>query len=114
MRAGSLAGEPGGAVHSALARWAVGLAAGVAGLVAVSYAVFGAMYAIGGWDAIEDTWVGYLGVWSLLGGMVVSLVAFVLAIVAVVKHEQWTLLRLPLAVFPVLFAIVMIGEAVFE
>lgn len=114
MRAGSFAGETGRAVHSRLARWAVGLAAGVAGVVAVSRVLLGVKYAIGGWDAVEDRWPRYVAGVSLQGGLAVSLVAFGLAVVATVRHERWTLLRIPLAVFPVLVAIVMIFEAVFE
>jgi hypothetical protein len=68
-------------------------------------------YAIGGWDAIEDTWVGFLGVVSLLGGLLASLAAFALAVVAKVKHERWSLLWLPLSVFPALFAFLVLGEA---
>jgi hypothetical protein len=96
--------------HSPLARWAVGLAAAVVVALAASYTIFGTAYAIGGWDAIEDTWVGFLGAFSLLGGLLASLVAFVLALVAKVKHERWALLWLPLSVFPALLAFLVLGE----
>lgn len=97
--------------HSRLARWAVGLAAAVAVVIVVSYAISAVAYAVGGSGAIEDTWVGYLGGGSLLGGLLASLVAFSLAIVAKVKHERWVLLWLPLSVFPVLLALVVLAEA---
>lgn len=90
---------------------AVGLAAAVAIGVVVSYAIFFAVLAMGG--TVGDNWVGYLGGVSLVGGLVVSLVAFALAIVAKVKHERWRLLWLPLSVFPALLAIVVIAEAFF-
>lgn len=91
--------------------WAVGLAAAVAIGVVVSYAIFFAVLAMGG--TVGDNWVGYLGGVSLVGGLVVSIVAFALAIVAKVKHERWRLLWLPLSVFPALLAIVVIAEAFF-
>jgi hypothetical protein len=79
--------------------------------IAVSYTIFAVAYAIGGSDAIEDTWVGFLGVVALLGGLLASLAAFALAVVAKVKHERWTLLWLPLSVFPALLAFLVLGEA---
>jgi hypothetical protein len=100
----------GGSAHSRLTRWAVGLAAAVAVVIAVSYAILGVAYAVGGSDAIEDTWVGYLGGVSVVSGLLVSLVAFALAVVSKVKHERWTLLWLPLSVFPALLAIVTLAE----
>lgn len=97
--------------HTHLAWWAVGLAGVVAVAVAVSYAIFAVAYAVGGAGATEDNWVGFLGAVALLGGLLLSLVAFALAVVAKVKHERWVLLWLPLSVFPVLLAVVMLAEA---
>jgi len=48
---------------------------------------------------------------SLLGGLLASLAAFALAVVAQVKHERWALLWLPLSVFPALLAFLVLGEA---
>ena len=93
-----------------LAQWAVGLAAGVAAVLAVSYAILGVAYAIGGSEAAEDTWVGYLGGISLIGGLLVSLVALALAIAATAKHERSSLIWLPLSLFPVLLVVVVIAE----
>jgi protein-S-isoprenylcysteine O-methyltransferase Ste14 len=59
--------------HTHLARWAAGIAAVVA--IAVSLAIFVVAFGVGGWDAIDDTWVGFIVVVSLLGGLVASLVA---------------------------------------
>jgi len=97
--------------HSRLARWAVGLAGAVVVAIAVSYTIFAVAYAIGGSSATEDNWVGFLGMVSLLGGLLASLAAFALAVVAKVKHERWTLLWLPLSVFPALLAFLLLGEA---
>jgi hypothetical protein len=96
---------------SRLARWAVGLAAAVVVVLAVSYAVFGVTWAIGGEDAVSDTFVAYLAGFAVIGGLVAALAAFALAIVAKVKHERWALLWLPLSVFPTLLAIVVLVEA---
>lgn len=63
-----------------LARGAVGLATAAAVLVALGVAGFGGAGA----------------------GVLASLAAFVMAVVAKVKHERWALLWLPLLLFPVL------------
>jgi hypothetical protein len=75
------------------------------------FAIFAVAYAIGGSGATEDNWVGFLGAVSLLGGLLASLAAFALAVVAKVKHERWALLWLPLSVFPALLAFLLLGEA---
>ncbi|HEX5522602.1 MAG TPA: hypothetical protein VFX53_04080 [Pedococcus sp.] len=82
----------------------------VALVVAVSYAILAVAYAVGGADAISDNWVGMLGAVALLGGLLASLVAFGMAVVARVKHEQWALLWLPLSRFPGLLVIVVLAE----
>src|SRR3990170_8966140 len=97
--------------NSRLARWAVGLAGAVVVAIAASFAIFAVAYAIGGSGATEDNWVGFLGMVSLLGGLLASLAAFALAVVARVKHERWTLLWLPLSLFPALLAFLLLGEA---
>ena len=97
--------------HSRLARWAVGLAGAVVVAIAATFAIFAVAYAIGGSSAIEDNWVGFLGMVSLFGGLLASLAAFALAVVAKVKRERWTLLWLPLSVFPALLAFLLLGEA---
>jgi hypothetical protein len=96
---------------SRLARWAVGIATAVVVVLAVSYAIFGVTWAIGGEDAVSDTFVGYLAGFAVIGGLLASLAAFALAIVAKGKHERWALLWLPLSVFPTLLAIVVLVEA---
>ena len=73
---------------SLLARWAVAIAAAVVVALVVSFAVLAAAYAVGGWAAIDDTWVGLIVVVSLLGGLLASLLACVLAVIAKMKHER--------------------------
>ena len=97
--------------HSCLARWAVGLAGAVVVAIAASYAIFAVAYVIGGSGSTEDNWVGFLGMVSLLGGLLASLAAFALAVVAKVKHEPWAPLWLPLSVFPALLAFLLLAEA---
>jgi uncharacterized Tic20 family protein len=105
-----ISGSPAPA-HSGVARWAVGLAVAVAVVIAVSFAILAVAYAVGGSTATEDNWVGFLAVASLLGGLLASLAAFALAVVAKVKHERWARLWLPLSLFPALLAFVVLGEA---
>lgn len=93
-----------------MARWAVGLAAVAAVVVAVSYTIFAVAYAVGGDAAISDNWVGFLAAFAMLGGLAASFVAFALAIIAEVKHERWALLWLPLSLFPALLAVVVLAE----
>ena len=90
--------------HTRVARWAVGLAEAAAAMTAVAFAVYGVAYVVGGSGAIEDNWVAILVVTSFFGGFLASAVAFVLAVAVKVKHEPWTLLWLPLTVFPTLLA----------
>src|SRR3972149_3626607 len=97
--------------HSGLVRWAVGLAGAVVVAIAASFAIFAVAYAIGGSSATEDNWVGFLGMVSLLGGLLASLAAFALAAVAMGKDERGARLWLPLSVFPGLLAFLLLGEA---
>jgi hypothetical protein len=69
--------------------WAFTMAAVVAVALVVSGLTFAVAYAVAGWSAIDDTWVGLIVVVSLLGGLVTSLVAFVLALVVKKKHRWW-------------------------
>jgi hypothetical protein len=96
--------------HSKPAWWAVGLAAAVAVVIAVSYAIFAVAWAVGGSDAVSDNWVGLLAAFALLGGLAASLAAFLLAVAAKVKHERWAILWLPLSLFPALLVVVVLVE----
>lgn len=100
----------GAQAHTHLARWAVGLASLVSVVMAVSYAIFAVAYAVGGLGATEDNWVGFVGAASLLGGLVASLTSFVMAVATRVRHERWSLLWLPLALFPTLLSVVVLAE----
>ena len=95
---------------SGAARVAIALAAFVVIVVAVSYAIFFVALAAGGDDAISDTWVGAQAAFVLLGGLLVSLVALVLAVAAKVRQEPAKLLWLPLSVFPTLVALLVLAE----
>ena len=99
-----------GSGHAQLPRWAVTIASAVAVAIVMSFAIFGLAFAVGGWGAIDDTWVGFIVVASLLGALAASLVAFVLAVMARVKHERWRLLWLPLLLFPAILAFLVLGE----
>lgn len=91
-------------------RWAVGLAAAVSITVVLSGAILGIAYLAGGSSAVSDNWVGFLCATALLGGLLVSLFAFVLAVTSRIKHGRSAWLWLPLSVFPVLLAFVVVGE----
>jgi hypothetical protein len=93
-----------------LARWAIGIAGAVVTVLAVSYSIFGLTWAFSGEDAVSDTFVGYLAGYALLGGLLASLVAFVMAVVARVKHQRLALLWLPMVLFPALVIIVALVE----
>lgn len=101
-----------GASHtsSRLASWAVGIAAVVLTLDVLSGAIFAVAYAREGSAGISDNWVGFLSAVALLGGLLVSPIAFVMAITAKIKHEKWVWLWFPLFLFPVLLAFVVFGE----
>jgi cytochrome bd-type quinol oxidase subunit 2 len=97
--------------HSRRARWAVRLAEAAAPMTAIAVAVYGVAFVVGGSSAVEDNWVAILVLVLFFGGLLASVIAFVLAVAMKVKHEQWRLLWLPLSVFPVLLAFVVLGEA---
>ena len=97
--------------HGRLARWAVRLSAVFGATVATLIAALVITYAVGVESAVEDTLLGwFLGIMALTG-VLGSLAAFLAAIVAKVRHERWTLLWLPLCVFPALLAFLVLGEA---
>ena len=93
-----------------LARRAVATATVAAGALGFAAVWLGAGYLVGGGAAVEDTWVGYLGGAALVGGLVVSLAAFAMAVTARARRERSTSLWLPLALFPVLVAFLLLGE----
>ena len=96
--------------RSRISRWAVGLATFVAGLAVLFGCIFAIAYANKGSTGFSDNWVGFLGAVALFVGIVVALIAFVLAITAKIQREKWTWLWLPLIAFPVLLAFIVIGD----
>jgi hypothetical protein len=100
-------------IRSCIAAWPgeLGLAAAVAVAIATSFAIVALAYVIGGSGATEDNWVGFLVMVLLLSGLVASLAAFALAVAAKLKRERWSLLWLPLSVFPAVLAFLVLGEA---
>jgi hypothetical protein len=79
--------------------------------VVATITTFAVGYAVGGQSAIEDNWVAVLGWIIPLVGLLASLAAFVLAIVAKIRRERWTLLWAPLCAFPAFAAFLVLGEA---
>lgn len=96
--------------RSGVARVAVALATLVVVVIGISYTIFFVALAVGGDEAVSDTFVGAQAGVSLLGGLAVSLVAMALAIVARVRHDRGRLLWLPLSVFPTLLTLVILAE----
>ena len=96
--------------NAGVSRVANALARLVVVVVVAAYAIFFAALAVGGDAAISDTWVGFLAGYALLGGLAVSSVAFVSAIVAVVRGAHAARLWLPLVVFPGLVSLVALAE----
>lgn len=94
-----------------LGRWAVGLGAGAALACSGAAALFGVAYGLGGEEAISDNWVGLLVTVVLFGSVAASLTAFVLALAARLRHEEFGLMWVPLSVFPALVAFLVLGEA---
>ena len=79
-------------------------------VLVISYAVLFIALAVGGDAAISDTWVGFQAGIALVAGLFASLVAFLLAVVARIRHEVAARLWLPLALFPALLAVVLLAE----
>ena len=69
------------------------------------------MYAAGVQSAIEDTWLGALLSIVAAVGVFGCVAAFVLGIVAKVRHERWALVWLPLCVLPAIVLFLMLGDA---
>ncbi|CAB4558817.1 unannotated protein [freshwater metagenome] len=92
------------------ARLSVMLATGITTVIVVSYLIFAIALVVGGDAAISDTWVGSLAGYALIAGLAISLVAFFVAVVAEIRHESWKPLRLPLALFPTLLALIILAE----
>lgn len=91
--------------HPRLAWWAVGTAVVGVVMIAVGMTVLGAV----GFEADDedfDNWKGVVVTTGLFGGVLVSMVAFGLAVVEKLRHDRWALLWLPLLFGP-LFIVTM-------
>ena len=93
------------------ARSAFRLAEGAVIAIVSAISVFSAAYAIGGARTSEDNWLGLFIMVAMFAGFLASMAAFVLAVAAIVRRERWTLLWLPLSVFPGLLTFMVLGEA---
>jgi hypothetical protein len=85
-------------------------AAAVVAVIAVSLAILGIAYLVGGWAVIDDTWIGFLAAAAVLGGLFVSLAAFVGALVVAITQHRWRPMLLPLLVFPAIAIFLVLGE----
>jgi hypothetical protein len=94
-----------------LAVWAFRLAAVFGAASVASIAVVVIAYALGVESSVEDTLLGAFLAITALVGCLGSLVGFLAAVVAKIRHERWALLWLPLSVFPALLAFLVLGEA---
>ncbi len=92
-----------------------GMARRLAGLslaaLALSAALLACAWAIGGEDAVSDNWVGMTVAVGFFSGLVGSLTALVVAVLAGLRHEPWSRLLLPLVTFPAVAAVVVLLEA---
>ncbi|KRE95076.1 hypothetical protein ASG76_05140 [Nocardioides sp. Soil774] len=77
--------------------------------------LFAGAWLVGGQDAVSDNWVGVTVVVALFAGLAGTFTALFTAVVAMVRHEPWRHLWLPLAAFPAVVLVVALLEAfVFE
>ncbi len=97
--------------HSAVARWAVGLAAGAAIAMGVAMGAVAIVMASNSPEALDDNLAGMLVAWVLLGGLATSVVGMSMAVIASVRHERWHWLWLPLSLAPAVVAFLVLGEA---
>ena len=93
-----------------LARWATALSAVSGVLLAVPIAAIAVAYAVGSADVVEDTWLGYSLGFASFAGLLGSLVACVLGVIAKTWRERGRLAWLSLAVFPAAMTFLVIGE----
>ena len=94
--------------QSRLAQWAVGTASTAVGLLIAVLVFFGTVTVFGG--HIGDNWVAIVGMIGIAVGLAGSVVAFLMALAARVKHDHWQGLRLPITLFPVLLILLAVGE----
>lgn len=93
------------------AQWALRLSAVFGAAFVASIAVLVLAYAFGVEGAVEDTLLGLILAIAAATGFLGSFAAFLVAIVAKVKHERWTVLWVPLCMFPAFLVFLVLGEA---
>ena len=94
-----------------LATSAVSLGVLAATLVAVPSGVVAVAYAVGAARAVEDTRLAAVLGAGVAAGVVGSLAAFGMAVLARARHETWTMLWLPSLLFPVVVVLLALGES---
>ncbi|MEZ5096990.1 MAG: hypothetical protein R2731_13340 [Nocardioides sp.] len=92
-----------------LARWAFAVAAAALAVVVAGLALVGIGYAVGGSDAVEDTWIGMTTAVTIYVGLAASLGAFVAGLVAWWRHAR-TGLWLSVGLFPALVTLLVLAE----
>lgn len=98
----------GGTGMSKLAFW---MAVVILAVVVLAAGIFAIAHAVGGADATSDNWVGVTTVFGVVGGLLSSIGAFALGLLAWRRHERTPLLWLPLLLFPALLTFLVLGEA---
>jgi hypothetical protein len=100
--------------HSGAARWALGsaLASWIVGVVAESL-YWGLTLTHGHYDHFDE-YGAVFGLLASAGTWLTALPAFVLALVALLRHERWRLLWLPLLTLPVVCGLIALTVALAE
>jgi hypothetical protein len=91
-------------------RWAVGVAVAVIIAMVAAYSLFAVAWVVNGEDGVSDNWVGWIAGSVLLASLVLSLAAFLVAVLAMARRERPVMLWLPLWLFPALAGTVALLE----
>lgn len=95
---------------AALSRFAFKTALAAIGVLLVGALVLLIAYLVGGQEAIDDNWGGFIFMIAFFGSWAMSLLAFVVAIIAKSRKEVGQSLVLPFWFFPVYTLAVVLGE----
>lgn len=93
-----------------IASWAVYSSVVVVVVMTIVYGVFACAWIVNGEDAVSDNWLGWSAAVTLLASLVLSLAAFLVAVLAMARREHRPMLWLPLWLFPVLAVTVTVLE----